>query len=89
MPRPPRVIFNRGSELCSPAHFRFSPKADVAEARRVRAYFKLRFEITDAARLLANSGLERFLGCGCLGAGLGKIVAKAHNLAFGGFATAS
>ena len=23
------VIFDRGSELCRPAHFRFAPKADV------------------------------------------------------------
>ena len=25
-----RVIFNRGSELCRPAHFRFTLKADIA-----------------------------------------------------------
>ena len=42
----------------------------------------LRLEITDAAGLLADSELERFLGRGRLGARLGEIVGKADNLAF-------
>ena len=44
----------------------------------------LRLEITDAAGLLADSGFERLLRRGRLGARLGEIVGKADDLAFGG-----
>ena len=44
--------------------------------------FQLCFEIADATRLLANSGFESFFGRGRFGAGLGKVVRKADNLAF-------